>query len=142
MKRASQAFRVNKRLAEHSWGRLSSRLVTSLRSLTSEFGLSIGKGDIICLDANSDLPVRPSIVLGERPFSVAETSVGVVNRNHRAAPIRIKALKPREFYEPQCLRSTNSVEHDSPRGIKLLQQVKVTNVTGQYHTSVFSSRGK
>jgi hypothetical protein len=50
MKRASQAFRVNKRLAEHSWGRLSSRLVTSLRSLTSEFGLSIGNGDIICLD--------------------------------------------------------------------------------------------
>ena len=36
MKRASRAFQINKRLAEHSWGRLSSRLVTSLRSLTSD----------------------------------------------------------------------------------------------------------
>ena len=52
MKRASRAFRINKRLAEHSWGRLSSRLVTSLRSLTSDFSLSIGRGDIICLDGH------------------------------------------------------------------------------------------
>jgi hypothetical protein len=52
MKRASRAFRINKRLAEHSWGRLSSRLVTSLRSLTSDYGLSVGRGDIICLDAH------------------------------------------------------------------------------------------
>ena len=52
MKRASRAFRINKRLAEHSWGRLSSRLVTSLRSLTSEFSLSVGRGDIICLDGH------------------------------------------------------------------------------------------
>ncbi len=50
MKRASKAFRTNKRLAEQSWGRLSSRLVTSLRSLTSDFSLSIGRGEIICLD--------------------------------------------------------------------------------------------
>jgi len=49
MKQASRAFRNNKRLAEHSWGRLSSRLITSLRSLTSDFGLSVGRGDIICL---------------------------------------------------------------------------------------------
>lgn len=46
MKRTSQAFRINKRLAEHSWGRLSSRLITSLRSLTSDYGLSVGRGDI------------------------------------------------------------------------------------------------
>ena len=50
MKRASRAFQINKRLAEHSWGRLSSRLVTSLRSLTSDYGISVGRGDIICLD--------------------------------------------------------------------------------------------
>jgi hypothetical protein len=52
MKRASRAFRINKRLAEHSWGQLSSHLVTSLRSLTSEFSLSVGRGDIICLDGH------------------------------------------------------------------------------------------
>lgn len=52
MKRASRAFRINKRLAEHSWGRLSSHLVTSLRSLTSDFSLSVGRGDIICLDGH------------------------------------------------------------------------------------------
>ena len=52
MKRASKAFQINKRLAEHSWGRLSSRLVTSLRSLTSDYGLSVGRGDIICLDGH------------------------------------------------------------------------------------------
>ena len=52
MKRSSRAFQINKRLAEHSWGRLSSRLVTSLRSLTSDFSLSVGRGDIICLDGH------------------------------------------------------------------------------------------
>ena len=52
MKRSSRAFQINKRLAEHSWGRLSSRLVTSLKSLTSDFSLSVGRGDIICLDGH------------------------------------------------------------------------------------------
>ena len=52
MKRTSQAFRINKRLAEHSWGRLSSRLITSLQNLTSDYGLSVGRGDIICLDGH------------------------------------------------------------------------------------------
>ena len=52
MKRASTAFQINKRLAEHSWGRLSSRLIILLRSLTSDFGLSVGRGDIICLDGH------------------------------------------------------------------------------------------
>jgi len=52
MKRASRTFQINKRLAEHSWGRLSSRLVASLRSLTSDYGLSVGRGDIICLDGH------------------------------------------------------------------------------------------
>ena len=52
MKRASRAFQINKRLAEHSWGRLSSRLVTSLKSLTSDYSLSVGRGDIICLDGH------------------------------------------------------------------------------------------
>ena len=52
MKRASRAFQINKRLAVHFWGRLSSRLVTSLRSLTSDYSLSVGRGDIICLDGH------------------------------------------------------------------------------------------
>jgi hypothetical protein len=52
MKRASRAFRINKRLAERAWGRLSSHLVTSLRSLTSDFSLSVGRGDIIHLDGH------------------------------------------------------------------------------------------
>jgi len=52
MKRVSRAFQINKRLAEHIWGRLSTRLVTSLRSLTSDYSLSVGRGDIICLDGH------------------------------------------------------------------------------------------
>lgn len=49
MKRMSQAFRLNKRLAEHIWGRLSQPLLASLQSLTSTYGLSVGRGDVICL---------------------------------------------------------------------------------------------
>jgi len=50
MKRMSQAFRLNKRLARHIWGRLSPALLVSLQALTSTYGLSVGRGDIICLD--------------------------------------------------------------------------------------------
>lgn len=50
MKTGSRAFQINKRVAERSWGRLSSRLAASLRSLTSDYGLSVGRGDIICLN--------------------------------------------------------------------------------------------
>ncbi len=50
MKRTSRSFQINKRMAEHTWGRLSARLVTSLRSLTSDYSLSVGRGDVICLD--------------------------------------------------------------------------------------------
>src|SRR5579864_3965117 len=50
MKRMSEAFRLNKRLAKHLWGRLSPPLLASLQGLTSTYGLSVGKGDIICLD--------------------------------------------------------------------------------------------
>ena len=50
MKRMSQAFRLNKRLAERVWGRLSPHLSASLQCLTSSYGLSVGRGDIICLD--------------------------------------------------------------------------------------------
>ena len=50
MKRMSGAFRLNKRLAKQIWGRLSPRLLASLQSLTSTHGLSVGRGDIICLD--------------------------------------------------------------------------------------------
>jgi len=50
MKRGSIAFRINKRLAEQTWGRLSPQLLASLRGLTSSYSLSVGRGDIICLD--------------------------------------------------------------------------------------------
>jgi hypothetical protein len=50
MKRISQAFRVNKRIAEHIWGKLLPPLLASLQNLTSTYGLSVGRGDIICLD--------------------------------------------------------------------------------------------
>jgi hypothetical protein len=50
MKRISQAFRLNKRLAQHIWGRLSPPLLASLQGLTSTYGLSVGRGDIICLE--------------------------------------------------------------------------------------------
>src|ERR1700732_5189838 len=50
MRRMSQAFRLNKRLAKHLWGSLSPALSASMQSLTSAYGLSVGKGDVICLD--------------------------------------------------------------------------------------------
>src|SRR5580704_5298387 len=50
MKRLSRACRLNKRLAERFWGRLSLSLLASLQGLTSTYGLSVGSGDIICLD--------------------------------------------------------------------------------------------
>ena len=52
MKRMSQAFRLNKRFAEHIWGSLSAPLLASLRGLTSTYGLSVSRGDIICLDGH------------------------------------------------------------------------------------------
>jgi hypothetical protein len=50
MKRISEAFRLNKRLAKFLWGRLSPTLLASLQGLTSTYGLSVGRGDVICLD--------------------------------------------------------------------------------------------
>jgi len=50
MKRISHAFRLNKRSAQHMWGRLSPPLLASLQGLTSTYGLSVSKGDVICLD--------------------------------------------------------------------------------------------
>jgi hypothetical protein len=50
MKRMSQAFRLNKRLAEHSWGKLLPPLLASLQNLTATYGLSVSRGDITCLD--------------------------------------------------------------------------------------------
>src|ERR1035437_10956462 len=49
MKRISQAFRLNKRSAQLIWGRLSAPLLASLQGLTSTYGLSVSRGDIICL---------------------------------------------------------------------------------------------
>jgi hypothetical protein len=50
MKQASRAFRLNRLLAEHIWGRLSRPLLSSLQALTASHGLSVGRGDLICLD--------------------------------------------------------------------------------------------
>jgi hypothetical protein len=50
MKRISQAFRLNKRLARHIWGRLSPPLLASLQGLTSSYGLSVGRGDVTYLE--------------------------------------------------------------------------------------------
>jgi len=52
MTRISQAFRLNKRLAEHIWGPLSPTLSASLQGLTSAYGFSVGRGDILCLDGH------------------------------------------------------------------------------------------
>ena len=35
--------------------------------------------------------------------------------------------------------STNFIKNNSPRGIELLEQVKVQNIAGQHRTSIFSS---
>jgi hypothetical protein len=50
MKRLSRAFRANKRFAELFWGHLSEPLLMSLRSLTSNYGLSVARGEIVRLD--------------------------------------------------------------------------------------------
>jgi hypothetical protein len=50
MKRLSRAFRANKRFAELFWGHLSEPLLMSLRSLTSNYALSVARGEIIRLD--------------------------------------------------------------------------------------------
>ncbi len=87
MKRASRAFRINKRLAEHSWGRLSSHLVTSLRSLTSDFSLSVGRGDIICLDGHWYV-----------------THSGLLRLASRRHCVGIQVDMVREFCDPTCAR--------------------------------------
>ena len=50
MKQMPQEFRVNKRLAEHIWGRLPRPALASLKVLTFTYGLSVGRGDIIYLE--------------------------------------------------------------------------------------------
>ena len=50
MKRTSRAFLDNKRLAETYWGKLSRSLSASLHYLTSDYGFSVGRGDVIGLD--------------------------------------------------------------------------------------------
>jgi hypothetical protein len=50
MKRNSRAFLHNKRLAEIYWGKLSRSLLASLQYLTSDYGLSVGRGDVVSLD--------------------------------------------------------------------------------------------
>ena len=50
MTRMSQAFRVNKRLAERIWGRLSPSASASLKVLTSSYSFWVGSGDIISLE--------------------------------------------------------------------------------------------
>jgi hypothetical protein len=50
MKQMSKSFRVNKRLAEQIWNKLSRPALASLKVLTLNYGLSVGRGDIICLE--------------------------------------------------------------------------------------------
>jgi hypothetical protein len=50
MKRMSRAFRLNKRFAKQIWGRLSPALFASLQGLTSTYGLSVSRGDVMYLD--------------------------------------------------------------------------------------------
>jgi hypothetical protein len=52
MKRTSRAFRLNKRFAEQFWGRLSDPLLVSLRSLTSNYSLSVARGEIVRWDGH------------------------------------------------------------------------------------------
>jgi len=52
MKRKPIVFRVNKRFAERLWGRLSAPLLTSLKDLISNYGLSVGRGDVTYLDGH------------------------------------------------------------------------------------------
>ena len=47
LRRATTAFRENKRLAEITWGKLTLPLLKSLQYLTSDYGLSIGRGDLL-----------------------------------------------------------------------------------------------
>jgi hypothetical protein len=50
MKKISRAFLQNKHLAESYWGKLSRSLLASLQYLTSDYGLSVGRGDLVSLD--------------------------------------------------------------------------------------------
>jgi hypothetical protein len=50
VKRTNRGFRINKRLAQNLWGKLPTSLLSPLRNLTSDYGFSVGRGDIICLD--------------------------------------------------------------------------------------------
>ena len=50
MKKISQSFLDNKFLAEIYWGELSRSLLESLQYLTSDYGLSVGRGDVVKLD--------------------------------------------------------------------------------------------
>jgi hypothetical protein len=69
-------------------------------------------------------------------------ALGVCASMGCTAPGR-KLLPPREVLtNRRCLLSACFIEHDFPRRIKLLQQVKVPNVAGQHRTSVLSSGGE
>jgi hypothetical protein len=50
MKKPSRSFLDNKLLAEIYWGKLSRPLLASLQHLTSDYGLSVGRGDVVSLD--------------------------------------------------------------------------------------------
>ncbi len=67
-------------------------------------------------------------------------SDGQETSHHRAKMRRTGSVEV--LTNHRCLLSAYFIEHDFPRGIELLQQVKVPNVAGQYRTSVFSSGGE
>src|SRR3984957_12138737 len=64
-----------------------SHLVTSLRSLTSDFSLSVGRGDIICLDGHWYV-----------------THSGLLRLASRRHCVGIQVEMVREFCDPTCAR--------------------------------------
>ncbi len=87
---------------------------------------------------------RLAVPKGGSPCTVTESA------NHRELGFGTKGVRGWQTKRrsialskrQRCLLSTYFIEHDFPRGIELLQQVKVPNVAGQHRTSIFSSGGE
>src|SRR5713226_9122399 len=87
MKRMSRTFRLNKALAERFWGRLSRPLLISLQQLTSAHRLSVGWGDLICLDGH---------------WYVTHSGLLRLARRRHCSGIKVESV--REFCDPATAR--------------------------------------
>ncbi len=87
MKRMSRTFRLNKALAERFWGRLSRPLLISLQQLTSAHRLSVGWGDLICLDGH---------------WYVTHSGLLRLARRRHCSGIQVESV--REFCDPATAR--------------------------------------